>query len=72
MVNIFNPNKLLNSKWTAVTPVHKARHFIVTKLQYDVDGQVIVCLLEAVINKQEFELPPTHFKESSVWRQGWC
>ncbi|MDA3807974.1 MAG: TIGR02450 family Trp-rich protein [Thiomicrorhabdus sp.] len=71
-MNIFNPKKLLNSKWTAVTPVNKARHFIITKLQYDIDGQVVLCLLEAVIDKQEVELPPASFKESSIWMQGWC
>lgn len=26
-----NPKKLLNSKWTAVTPTHKENHFLVTK-----------------------------------------
>ena len=71
-MNTFNPKKLLNSKWTAVTPVNKALHFIVTELHFDADRHVTFCVLEAVINQQTFVLPPTSLKESSIWMQGWC
>jgi hypothetical protein len=27
-MNNINPKKLLNSKWTAVTPVNKEKHFM--------------------------------------------
>ena len=30
--NPLSPKKLLLSKWTAVTPRHKERHFIVTRV----------------------------------------
>ena len=45
-----NPEKLLLSKWTAVKPLKKERHFIVTRLLRGDDEQVTGCELEAVIN----------------------
>lgn len=71
-MNKFNPKKLLNSKWTAVTPVNKARHFIVTELQQNETGKVVFCVLEAVMNQTIFELSPADLKERSTWIQGWC
>ena len=48
-----NPKKLLHSKWTAVRPVNKEKHFLVTELKFDEEGNVIHCLLEAVISNRE-------------------
>ncbi|GAB6139698.1 TIGR02450 family Trp-rich protein [Methylosoma difficile] len=67
-----NPEKLLLSKWTAVTPRNKEKHFLVTKLIRDDDnGQIIACLLEAVINKNEYQIDWRELQESAHWQQGW-
>ncbi|MDO6514325.1 MULTISPECIES: TIGR02450 family Trp-rich protein [unclassified Neptuniibacter] len=71
-MNQFNPNKLLLSKWTAVKPVEKRKHFIVTELVKDeLEQQVIGCVLEAVINKQQFPMDFNELKDQNRWLQGW-
>lgn len=68
-----NPKKLLNSKWTAVKPSNKEKHFIVTKI---------------IINEspskpaEQIEIEAIHSKRSQIiawralldinsWKQGW-
>lgn len=66
-----NPEKLLLSKWTAVKPVKKERHFIVTRLLRGDDEQVTDCELEAVINKNRVEIDWQQLRDSSNWLMGW-
>ena len=70
-VNRINPKKLLNSKWTAVHPVKKERHFLVTELELDEEGEVIHCLLEAVISNRSAIIQWKELKNTSNWLQGW-
>jgi tryptophan-rich hypothetical protein len=49
-MNSINPKKLLNSKWTAVMPTNKEKHFIVTEIEFDESGAVTSCLIEAVMS----------------------
>lgn len=70
-MNRINPEKLLLSKWTAVKPVQKERHFIVTRLLRNDDEKVIACELEAVINKNSYEIDWQQLKDSSNWVMGW-
>jgi tryptophan-rich hypothetical protein len=70
-VNPINPKKLLNSKWTAVAPVKKEKHFLVTELEFDEDGEVIHCLIEAVMSKRSEPIDWSKLKNSSNWLQGW-
>ena len=51
-MNKINPKKLLNSKWTAVKPINKEKHFLISELEFDENDKVIHCLIEAVISKQ--------------------
>ena len=51
-MNIINPKKLLNSKWTAVTPTNKEKHFIISDIEFDEEGIVIACSIEAVMSKR--------------------
>jgi tryptophan-rich hypothetical protein len=51
VMNKINPKKLLNSKWTAVTPMNKEKHFLVTGLEFDEDDGVVDCVIEAVMNR---------------------
>ena len=40
--NKINLKKLLNSKWTAVEPAEKERHFMVTEVEFDEQGNVVL------------------------------
>jgi tryptophan-rich hypothetical protein len=66
-----NPKKLLHSKWTAVQPANREKHFLVTELEFDEAGKVIHCLLEAVISGRSQAIDWRRLKDARVWRQGW-
>jgi tryptophan-rich hypothetical protein len=66
-----NPKKLLNSKWTAVNPERKEKHFIILETEFDEDGVVMRCLMQAVITKREFEIEWRDLKNTQQWRAGW-
>jgi tryptophan-rich hypothetical protein len=66
-----NPNKLLLSKWTAVKPHNKEKHFLVNCLIKNEEQIVVACVLEAVINHQEYEIDWRLLKEPSIWLLGW-
>jgi len=66
-----NPEKLLLSKWTAVHPQHKEKHFLVTELIRNEQDKIVACLLEAIINHQEYELDWQQLKDLSQWLPGW-
>ncbi len=71
-MNQINPSKLLLSKWTALNPTKKRRHFIVTKLILSPDNEIIIgCELEAVIDKSIAEIDWKQLKEASSWQMGW-
>ena len=70
-MNSINPRKLLHSKWTAVSPVRKEKHFIVTEVEFDEDGLVTLCLIEAVISKRATSIDWKDLKDTKVWRTGW-
>lgn len=55
-MNTINPNKLHHSKWTAVTPRNKEKHFIVTQLLRDEEENVVDVVLEAVHSHRETTL----------------
>jgi tryptophan-rich hypothetical protein len=70
-MNQINPNKLLLSKWAAVAPKQKERHFMVSKLICDEDEVIIACELESVINHTIYEMDWRTLKDSSCWQMGW-
>jgi len=70
-MNKINPKKLLNSKWTAVNPVKKEKHFLVTELEFDEEGDVVYCLIEAVISNRSAPIEWKELKNSDNWLQGW-
>jgi tryptophan-rich hypothetical protein len=71
-VNRINPGKLLMSKWTAVHPQGKERHFLVTRLIRDEDDVIIACELEAVISKNSYEMDWRKLKDDKYWKTGWA
>lgn len=70
-MNKINPKKLLNSKWTAVTPSNKEKHFMVTEIEFDEDDVVIACNIEAVMSKREIAIHWQDLKDQSQWVHGW-
>lgn len=66
-----NPAKLLLSKWTAVSPHNRERHFMVTTLLRDDADKITGCILQAVINGRDYEIDWRELKESDRWQQGW-
>lgn len=68
-----NAKKLLLTKWTAVRPQNKEKHFIVTRLiEPEVaDAQIEMIELEATYSKRSFTLPWRDLKNEAQWLQGW-
>jgi len=61
------------SKWTAVSPSHKEKHFIVTKLILPaLQNQAIECIeIEAVHSGRSQLIPWTQLNDNTIWSQGW-
>lgn len=56
-MNTINPNKLHHSKWTAVQPLNKEKHFIVTQLIRDEDENVVDAVVEAIYSTEKRPCP---------------
>jgi len=71
--NRVSPKKLLLSKWTAVHPERKEKHFLVTKVfEPEIEGQAIIDIeLEAAMTGRKFCMPWRDLKSRERWRQGW-
>ncbi|PTT75550.1 TIGR02450 family Trp-rich protein [Pelomonas sp. HMWF004] len=72
-MNPLHPKKLLLSKWTAVAPVAKDKHFVVTcVVQPEVPGAPVQWVeLEALFSKRVQRLAWRELRDTAVWRQGW-
>ncbi|MBS3796852.1 MULTISPECIES: TIGR02450 family Trp-rich protein [unclassified Pseudoalteromonas] len=70
-MNRINPAKLHHSKWTAVKPMNREKHFLVSEIEFDEEGSVISCKLEAVLSKNEYFIDWTELKSQEKWLQGW-
>jgi len=71
--NPLNPKKLLLSKWTAVQPTHKRKHFLVSKVIAPEipEGVIEFVELEAVFDQQIRTIPWRELKNTEIWLQGW-
>lgn len=70
-MNIVHPKKLLHSKWTAVSPINKQKHFIVTETEYDEHQVCCRCVLQSIMNKRDEAIDWRELQDSQKWRQGW-
>lgn len=70
-MNKINPKKLLNSKWTAVTPANKEKHFLVSEIEFDEEDVVVSCCIEAVMSKRSIPINWHDLKDDSTWLHGW-
>ena len=72
-MNPLNPKKLLLTKWTAVKPVAKQKHFLVSRV---IEPELLTdpierVEIEAVFSKAVQEIAWRDLQDDSVWRQGW-
>jgi len=68
-----NPQKLLLSKWTAVNPQEKEKHFLVTKVIDPEQPKHLIELvkMEAVLTKRSFTMRWEELTDPTKWVQGW-
>ncbi len=72
-MNPLNPKKLLLSKWTAVTPVAKQKHFLVSRVikpEMPTDPIELV-EIESVFSKATQVIAWRDLQDADFWRQGW-
>ena len=65
------PRKLLLSKWTAARPQNCEKHFLVTELFCDEDGNVLQIELQAVLSKRAWRLDWRELQDAEQWLMGW-
>jgi tryptophan-rich hypothetical protein len=70
-MNKINPKKLLGSKWTAVKPDNKEKHFIVSEIEFDEQDLVILFTIEAVLSKRSIVIDWNELKNDGDWMHGW-
>lgn len=70
-MNRINPDKLHHSKWTAVAPERKEKHFLVTELIRDDNEHVVDVVLEAVLTHRQTTLAWRELIDDTRWRFGW-
>ena len=72
-MNPLNPKKLLLTKWTAVKPLAKQKHFLVSRvIEPESPTEPVVSVeLEAVFSKATQVISWRELQDGSVWRQGW-
>jgi len=66
-----NPKKLPLSKWTAINPIDKEKHFIVVKLIESDEGIITHCVLESVFSKRQLTFEWKTLKQEDKWTTGW-
>jgi tryptophan-rich hypothetical protein len=72
-MNPLNPKKLLLTKWTAVTPIAKQKHFLVSRIiePEQPSDPIELVEIEAVFSKTTRIINWRELKDASVWQQGW-
>jgi tryptophan-rich hypothetical protein len=71
--NPVQPKKLLLSKWTAVNPKGKEKHFLVSKLHLpeEVGGKLEWVEIEAVYSQASRRIAWRELKDAALWKRGW-
>jgi tryptophan-rich hypothetical protein len=72
-MNHLNPKKLLLTKWTAVKPLAKQKHFLVSRvIQPEVETDPVEFVeIESVFSKATQIVAWRELQDDAVWRQGW-
>lgn len=71
-MNNIAPRKLLNSKWTATSPVNKEKHFLIVRVVFD-DANLNIeeCVIEAIYSKRQRNIDWRELKDEEHWKTGW-
>ena len=71
--NSINPKKLLLTKWTAVKPINKQKHFLVSRdiLPEPPDERIEFVELEAIFSKKLQVISWRELSDPETWVQGW-
>jgi tryptophan-rich hypothetical protein len=71
--NHVHPKKLLLSKWTAVRPTHKEKHFwVVNVIEPEQPGDPVVEIeLQAAMTGRVIRLAWRSLKDQQHWLRGW-
>ena len=72
-MNPLNPKKLLLSKWTAVQPLNKDKHFLIAKVIEPLDAGAKIEWVEivAVFSRSIQQVSWRELQNEEVWKQGW-
>lgn len=72
-MNPLNPKKLRLTKWTAVKPIDKQKHFLVSRvIQPEVETDAVEFVeIESVFSKATQIIKWCELQNDEVWRQGW-
>jgi tryptophan-rich hypothetical protein len=72
-MNPLNAKKLLLTKWTAVKPVAKQKHFLVSKVikPEEPSDPIELVEIEAVFSKATQIISWRELQDDTVWLQGW-
>jgi tryptophan-rich hypothetical protein len=72
-MNRLHPKKLLLTKWTAVAPQNKDKHFLITQVvQPEAPDEAIEWVeIEAVFSRTVQRVAWRELKDPERWRQGW-
>jgi tryptophan-rich hypothetical protein len=72
-MNPLNPKKLLLTKWTAVKPIAKQKHFLISRViePEQLTDPIERVEIEAVFSKAVQEIAWRDLQDDRVWRQGW-
>lgn len=70
-INKLNPKTLIHSKWTKVEVTKKEKHFVITLVKFDEQQNVIKCVIEAVMTKNEYSIDWRELKLRDKWLIGW-
>ncbi|WP_111980166.1 TIGR02450 family Trp-rich protein [Algibacillus agarilyticus] len=70
-MNKVNPKSLLNSKWTKQNINNKEKHFVIVDVEFDENNKVTLCLIEAVMTHNTYEINWRDLKSPQHWKIGW-
>ncbi len=70
-MNKVSPKALRQSKWTKANVTNKEKHFVITEVEFDDDQRVITCVIEAVMNNNQYSIDWCDLKNKDEWRMGW-
>ena len=70
-MNKISPKSLLHSKWTKICVINKEKHFAIIKVSYDEEQRIEECIIQAVINNNEYSINWRDLKNPQQWKLGW-